>query len=152
MEGGASARERAPGVTVGMEVVVRDPAWLLWLKWDTAVGRVTPLSPRTEAPELSGQTDRGEHSFGLLGRPSLPVRIRSVGVPDTRQVPLLLHGEAHAPGQVSLPSPPFNVFFRPEEKHVRSVEPNVVPPLPGGNGVMDDVGRRQHVAASDLDA
>jgi hypothetical protein len=67
-----------------------------------------------------------------------PLWLDLVLVPAVCEPPALLRRKGGAPLQITRPAPTIDVFFRPEEEHGASGEPNVVPPVVGGNGEMND--------------
>src|SRR6266571_7444749 len=104
---------------------------------------------RAKAPERTGQAELGEQGFDVLQRPATPRRVQAVAVPSPGQFPSLFQREQGALRDAPGIGPPVHVLLRPEEQHGRSVEPDVVPPVGGGDGEVDHTLRREQRAVAD---
>lgn len=77
--------------------------------------------------------------MGFFQGVATPVGIAAVGaVPVLGQGPALFHAEGGAVGLVPLPAPVVNMLLRPEEQHRLSGVDEVVPPVAGRDGEVDD--------------
>src|SRR4026207_1784692 len=55
-----------------------------------------------------------------------------------RKPPSLLRSERGSPGKLAGPAPPLDMLFRPEEEHGASGKGDVIPPMMGRDGEVDD--------------
>jgi hypothetical protein len=89
-------------------------------------------------PEIADQLDLGEDGLSLAGAHGTPVRVEAVSVPQLSELPALLEGERPAAGAAPLAAPVVDVLFRPEQEHGLSSEDDVLVPLAGGHGDVDE--------------
>ena len=92
----------------------------------------------SQVPEGTRDPKISEKSLCFLKSVPPPVWPHLVFVPTVGEPPPLFRGEDPSSREVSSQAPPIDVRFRPEEKHRRSRESNVVPPMMCGNGEVND--------------
>src|SRR5919108_83423 len=81
---------------------------------------------RLEPPKVAGEADSGENRFRLSGGTPVPIGIEAVRVPGLGEAPQLLGREDCASREAVQLAPTVDVLFRPEGKHRRSGEPDVL--------------------------
>src|SRR6266508_5472799 len=80
-----------------------------------------------QPPELRIQAELVEDRFRLVGREATPVRVELVPVPRVREPSGLLDRQDVRRGRLRAFPPALGVLLRPEEKHGRSGEVDVLP-------------------------
>jgi hypothetical protein len=104
----------------------------------------------SQAPERTGETQRGEKRLGFIDREPPPCRITPVWrVPGIGEAPRLIGRQRGAAREAPRTAPAFNMLFRPEEEHGLSVVDDVPPPLMGWEGEVDHALERRELTSLD---
>ena len=93
---------------------------------------------RGEIPEVPCESDPRKCSLCFVRRLRPPLRAEPVAIPSLGKLPPLGEGERTAAGTIPLPAPAVHVLFRPEQEHGLSGEDDVVVPVAGRNGDVND--------------
>src|SRR6266545_1476777 len=91
-----------------------------------------------QPPELRVEAELVEDRLRLVGREAAPVRIELVPVPRVRESRRLLDGQDVGGRRLGALAPAFGVLLRPEEKHGRSGEVDVLPEIARGHAHLHD--------------
>lgn len=88
-------------------------------------------------PELPFESNSSEGGLRLRGAFRLPGGTQAITVPFLRQAPALLQVQDATPRPIPLFAPTIHMLFRPEQKHGLSSKDNVLVPIAGRNGYVD---------------
>src|SRR3954470_6973043 len=91
-----------------------------------------------QLPEGARQPDPREHCLRLVAGEGPVLRIEPVAVPGAGEIPCLREPERTASRPPPLLAPSLDVLLRPEQQHGPSGEGDVLVPVLGGNGDVDD--------------
>jgi len=92
----------------------------------------------SQIPKRSSEPNCREERLGLFDRVSSPFGLEFVLVPTVGQLPALVRCESGTALEVAGPAPAIDVLFGTEEQHGASGKPNIVPPVVGRDGEVDE--------------